>query len=381
MTPTDFTIIGGGIAGLATAVALQQKGFNTELFEAAPEIRAVGAGISLAPNALLALRKIGCETAVAEKGHILPAMNIRSSNGAVIMQTNGQRIARKYGAAHYAIHRAGLHEALLSQLRSPAVFTGKRAIGARVEGAAVVVQFQDGSEHEARALILADGIHSPIRRQLLPGSTTRYAGYTCWRAVIQYDGPIPEEASETWGPRGRFGIVPLGGNLIYWFACKSAPENDTHYKNFTTEDLSAHFQSYHSPIPEIIRQTADADLLWNDIIDLNPINQYAFGPMVLIGDAAHATTPNMGQGACQAIEDAVVLAEILGNNKDTAAAFQQFEQNRLKRTHYVVNRSWAMGKVAQAEHPLLGALRNTLFRLLPASFSEKQLKVLYEIEF
>ncbi|MCB0569211.1 MAG: FAD-dependent monooxygenase [Phaeodactylibacter sp.] len=377
----DFTIIGGGIAGLATAIALHQKGFQAELFEAAPEIRAVGAGISLAPNAALALRKLGLEETIAREGRLLPGMSIRQANGRVITRADGRQIAQRYGAAHYAIHRAALHQALLAKLPGTPMATGKRAIGIRRESGVAVARFEDGSEHEARALILADGIHSPTRQQLMTGSTSRYAGYTCWRAVIEYDGPLIEEATETWGPSGRFGIVPLKGRQVYWFACITSPADNARYKRFTTEDLYAQFQGYHTPIPEIIRQTPDAALLWNDIIDLKPIHQFAFGNIVLTGDAAHATTPNMGQGACQALEDAVVLADEAARCSSPEEAFRQFELRRMERAHYVVKRSWSIGRIAQAQNPLLGALRNALFRLAPSSAAEKPLKYLYEVDF
>ncbi len=381
MKAADFTIIGGGIAGLATAIALEQKGFSTEIFEAAPEIRAAGAGISLAPNAALALRKLGLEKAVAEKGEPLSALSIRRANGRLITQADGLQIARKYGASHYAIHRGALHLILLTNLLRPAIHAGKRAVGVREKGKTAIVQFHDGAEHEARALIVADGIHSPIRRQLLPGSAPRYAGYTCWRAVVEFDGPMPVEATETWGPNGRFGIVPLKGKQIYWFACKAAPANDTRYKNFTVGDIHSLFKGYHAPIPEIIRQTSNSELLWNDIIDLKPIPEFAFGNTVLIGDAAHATTPNMGQGACQALEDAVILAEEAARHDNPEEAFRQFGKRRLARTHYVVKRSWALGRIAQAEHRLLGAMRDALFALAPASVTERQFDFLYDVDF
>lgn len=376
-----IAIIGGGIAGLATAIALRQKGIRSTLFEAAPEVRAVGAGLSLAPNATLALRRLGLEEAIRQKGHTLTAMSIRHADGSLIMATDGEQIARQYGAAHYAIHRAALHEALLSQVGDTPVFTGKRAVQVTRQERKLQVRFHDGSEHEAEALILADGIHSPIRRQLLPASGPRYSGYTCWRSVIQTDQADGAETTETWGPNGRFGIVPIGGGNIYWFATKNAPANDTRYKNFTVDDLLANFRNYHDPIPRIIRQTRNEDLLWNDIIDLKPISRLAHGNILFIGDAGHATTPNLGQGACQALEDAVVLADEIGQCDNLETAFRRFEKQRLARVHYVVNRSWTLGKVAQASNPLVAAMRNGLLRAMPASSAAGQFRYLYTVDF
>jgi 2-polyprenyl-6-methoxyphenol hydroxylase-like FAD-dependent oxidoreductase len=245
----------------------------------------------------------------------------------------------------------------------------------------VIIKFGDGSIHETNFLIAADGIHSPIRKKLLPQTEPRYAGYTCWRAVIDNTHLNLSETSETWGTKGRFGISPLKDNKIYWYACINAPQNDASLKSFKVRDLQNHFKDFHAPIPEILSATKDENLIWNDIIDLKPIDHYAFGNIVLIGDAAHATTPNMGQGACQAIEDAVILADELQKDSNIQKAFAQFEQRRLKRTHYIVNRSWTIGKVAQLQNKTLASLRNAMFKLLPTSAGEHQLKRLYEVDF
>jgi 2-polyprenyl-6-methoxyphenol hydroxylase-like FAD-dependent oxidoreductase len=190
-----------------------------------------------------------------------------------------------------------------------------------------------------------------------------------------------EGSTESWGPGRRFGIVPLADNKIYWLACTNAPAQDERMKNFTTQDLYHHFQDFHDPIPTLLHQTRDEELIWNDIIDLKPIDQYAFENIVLIGDTAHATTPNMGQGACQAIEDAVILASEIKKENDIATAFKSFEKRRMKKTHFIVNNSWTLGKVGQVENKLLSSLRNLAFRAMPASVNDRQMKKLYELDF
>jgi 2-polyprenyl-6-methoxyphenol hydroxylase-like FAD-dependent oxidoreductase len=128
--------------------------------------------------------------------------------------------------------------------------------------------------------------------------------------------------------------------------------------------------------------TGDEQLIWNDIIDIKPVKQFAFGRILLSGDAAHATTPNMGQGACQAIEDAIVLANCMAvYSSDIQKAFKVFEQKRISRTTRIVNTSWQVGKMAQLENKLLTSIRNTLLRLVPPSANEKQLQFLYNVDF
>jgi 2-polyprenyl-6-methoxyphenol hydroxylase-like FAD-dependent oxidoreductase len=241
--------------------------------------------------------------------------------------------------------------------------------------------FEDGTAHLTNYVIVADGIHSKIRQHLIPGIRIRYAGYTCWRAVIKNQFLNINETSETWGSKGRFGIVPLGDDQLYWFACINAAANSARYKSYQISDLCHRFEKYHSPIPDILKQTENERLIHNDICDIEPLDRFAFGRIVLIGDAAHATTPNMGQGACQAIEDAVVISNCIAQNSNYEAAFQAFEKRRIKRTKWVIDTSNSLGKIAQLENEYLIALRNTALRCLPKSVGDKQLKKIERVDF
>ena len=256
----------------------------------------------------------------------------------------------------------------------------KRSKNLRKTNNGYEIQFEDETVLSCEQLIIAEGINSPLRKQLLPDSTTRFAGYTCWRGIATTHSVDGLETSETWGKKGRFGIVPLSDNTIYWFACINTPNRGS-LKDFTLSDLQNHFSDFHKDVQHVLASTLAENVIWNDIIDLEPIDQYAFENAVLIGDAAHATTPNMGQGACMAIEDAAILAECIANRNDFNEAIKHFEQLRLKRTHYIVKQSWKLGKIAQLENGLLISLRNAAFRLLPQKKYQKQLESLYDIEF
>lgn len=380
MKPT-FAVVGGGIAGLSAAIALQQKGYEVSIFEASPIIRAVGAGLVLAANAMKGLHKLGIAKEIIEAGRVLSSFKILDFNGKIINETDSDNLTKKYGISNFTIHRAVLHRLLLSKIPEHCIYTNKKAVDIRQSVAGVSIIFEDGTTHQTQYLIVADGVHSPLRQRLLPDSAPRYAGYTCWRAVIDNADLKLEETSETWGAKGRFGIVPLANNQIYWFACVNAPQNSAIMKQYKSKELQAQFSHFHDPIPTILRATKDEAIIWNDIIDLRPIQQFAFGNILLIGDAAHATTPNMGQGACQAIEDVAVLAQLLENDTDIVAIFKRFENRRLARTHSIVNGSWRLGRLAQWENPILIALRNRAFRMIPKSVSEKQLKIVYEVDF
>lgn len=367
-------ILGGGIAGLTTAIALQRKNIDFTVYEAVPEIKAIGSGISLAGNAMKVLEQLQVAEKVKARGHVITSMIIQDEKGHYISALDTRKFTREYGMYNIAIHRSVLHEVLLGEIPPGRIQTGKKAIGFNEKENSVELKFDDGTEAEGAAVIVADGIHSAIRKQLLPNSTPRYAGYTCWRGIVENTWGIEDQAVEAWGPTGRIGYVPIGDNKVYWFACKNAPYQDERMKQLSREALKKNFESFAHPVPQIIEQTPVENIIWNDIVDLKPIPRFAFNRLLLIGDAAHATTPNLGQGACLGIEDALSIAELLEHHENPVKAFELFEQTRLKRAHFIVNTSHRVGKLAQVENRFLVRLRNALFRLLPESINERQLK-------
>jgi 2-polyprenyl-6-methoxyphenol hydroxylase-like FAD-dependent oxidoreductase len=380
----SFAIVGGGIGGLTLAIALQRKGFDVTVYENAPQLKPLGAGLGLAANAVKAFTDIGLSDEVLKKWKVMRKISIKDPAGSILRETDAEKLSSKYGVINnFTIHRADLHEVLLRHLHPGSLQLGKGCVDFIQKRSSVELVFQDGTTATAHHVIACDGIHSVFRKKLVPGSTPRYAGYTCWRAVID-DLPPGfnfDEISETWGAGARFGIVPLTNKRVYWFACLNANAGDPVMQGFKIPDLLNHFEQFHSPIAEILKRTRDEQLIWNDIMDLAPIKHFAFGNIVLMGDAAHATTPNMGQGACMAIEDAAVLANCIESYATPEEAFKQFESKRIERTTRIVNASRALGRVAQLKNPLLMSLRNALLRCTPQRVTEKQLKFLYEVSF
>ncbi|WP_114748587.1 FAD-dependent monooxygenase [Pleomorphovibrio marinus] len=381
MGKVKVSIIGGGIAGLTTAIALQQKGIQANVYEAASEVRPVGAGLALSSNAMRVYKLLGFMDEVISQGRLMSSFALLDQKGKIITKSDSEAISKKYGLDNFLIHRYALHELLLSKLDPDTVFTNKKATAFSNQKDQVLVDFEDGSSISTDYLIVGDGIHSAIRKQLLPQSTPRYSGYTCWRAVMDNSKLKITQASETWGQKGRFGIAPLANDELYWFACINAPQNDRKMGAMKVLDLLANFKDYHDPIPRILEHTEDHQLIWNDIIDISPIGQFAFDRIVLIGDAAHATTPNLGQGACQAIEDAYVLADEMSKSDKYSKSFRAFEKRRIKRTDFIVNTSWKMGKLAQLENAMLCRIRNFGLRNLPKTINDKQLEKVFNTDF
>lgn len=375
---TDILILGGGIAGLTTALALKKIGINAKVVEASPLFKPVGAGITLAANAMQVYSLLGIYDKLLAEGNSLGELKVLAQNGKKISHANADKL--KNGFTNLAISRHALHQILVNEIDPKNIICGKKSIQFVQEKEQIKVWFDDQSIISCDALIVAEGIHSNIRKQLIPDSEIRYAGYTCWRGLTTSTNLNIQETSETWGRNGRFGIVPIGQNQIYWFACKNASSQNQQMKSWKQKDLLNNFKNYHEDIKHILENTPDDHIIWNDICDLKPISNYAFGSVVLIGDAAHATTPNLGQGACQAIEDAFFLAQELQINQSIQEAFIHFEKKRLKRTQTIVNQSQRLGKIAQLENPFLSWARNSLLRLTPQIILEKQLAQIYTID-
>ncbi|WP_114777401.1 FAD-dependent oxidoreductase [Botryobacter ruber] len=376
-------IIGGGIGGLCTALALQQTGADVTVYEAAPHIKPVGAGIGLAANAMQGLARLGVAEEVVARGRQLKALTIFDEKGGIISDFDTRPLSKKYGINNFVIHRADLHEVLYRHLKPGTVQLGKRCQQVRQQDGQVQVTFADATTATADLLIAADGINSLVRQALLPQRRPRYAGYTCWRGVTENPGAAINTAisAETWAPQGRVGIAPLQDNKIYWYVCINAPERDPHMQQLTPTQLAERFATLPPAIPAILGATKPEEIIWNDIADLEPLKQFVFGRIVLLGDAAHATTPNMGQGACQAIEDAVVLRNCLQQQTSLASALQQYEKRRLARTAKVIRLSRLLGEVAQWQNPVLCRVRNLLFRLMPKFSTQSQMEWLYRVDF
>ncbi|HCS21503.1 MAG TPA: monooxygenase [Bacteroidetes bacterium] len=362
----DYLILGAGIAGLSVAIALKKAGITALVLESAPAFKPLGAGITLASNAIEVFDRLGIADEVIKEGLAVQRASILSAAGKTISRVSLNKVATKY--PQVGIHRGALHQVLLSHVDDQQVLWGKRSTRIEQKADGIRVFLDDGDSLECRWLIVAEGVHSPIRKQLLPHSKVRYAGYTCWRGIAEVSDFKLDGAVEIWGNKGRFGYVGVAPGRVYWFATTNAPEKDPMRAAWKSKELLENYKNYPKEVGELLRATPDQAVLWNDIVDLDPIPHYAFGNVLLLGDAAHATTPNMGQGACQAIEDAWFLAQCLLQEKSPEPAFALFEKLRLQRTHNIVNRSRTLGKIAQWENKTACAIRNYLF----SRISEKQ---------
>ena len=378
----DVVIVGGGIGGLAAAVALRQRGFAPRLYEAAPELREVGAGIWVPPNAMQVLARLGLAEAVAREGEPVRAAELRDARAGLLNRADLSYVEREFGHPTVAIHRGRLQR-VLAERAGDAVRTGARCTRVEARGERVVVRFEDGRETEADVVIGADGVHSAVRESIFPGVAMRYSGQTAYRATLEYTLPPEFDGVgwEVWSAGARFGLSSIRPGEVYWYAALDAPEGGVDAPGTLRGALRALAAPFPAPIPALVAATDEARVIRTDLIDFVPIERWHLGHIALLGDAAHATTPNLGQGGAQAIEDAWVVADRLAAHDTPEAAFAGYERIRMPKARRVVNTSWRFGKMAHLANPLARGARNLLLRLAPESLARRQTDALYRLNY
>jgi 2-polyprenyl-6-methoxyphenol hydroxylase-like FAD-dependent oxidoreductase len=355
-------VIGAGIAGLATAVALQRRGCEVAVVEARSDT-STGAGISIWPNALAALDEFGLGDAVRGAGGRVTAGAVRWQDGSWLRRPAAERMVRSLGEPLVVIRRRTLTDVLAGALRPGTVETGRTAREIVATATGVRVVLDDATTREAAAVIGADGVNSTVAQHLNGPLPRRYAGYTAWRAIAAH--PLDAElAGQTFGAGREVGHVPLGDGHTYWFATERAPEGGAAPDGELTH-LRRRFGSWAEPIPALLAATAPADVIRNDLYDRAPARQWSRGRVTLVGDAAHPMRPHLGQGGCQGIEDAAVLAEMVARCPDLPTAFARFAAFRRPRVRGLIRESAMIGRVINLRPAVLSSAATRATVLLP----------------
>ena len=372
------SIIGAGIGGLSLGIALKQQGIGVKIYEAASEFKQVGAGIILGCNAMQVYRKLGIMETLMEKGNPIHRLSITNHELNTLSSISLDYFVKKYQVGNYAIHRADLHQVLLSQYEDGEVVLNKKLT--KLDVAKNQMQFEDGEKLSYQVLIGADGIHSRVRKEIIVKEyKIRSAGQMCWRGVVDYRLPseYQNEFREAWGRSSRVGLGQINEKQVYWFALITSTDSAA---SFEGKNWRSHFDGYDPLVKELLAKTPDSSVHTAGITDLQPLEHWYSKNVCLIGDAAHAMTPNMGQGAGQSIEDALALARYITNHKkQIEKGFQEFQQYRIKKVKQIVNNSWRIGKLAHVNSSPMITLRNTMMKLTPASASRKAMAKTFEI--
>jgi 2-polyprenyl-6-methoxyphenol hydroxylase-like FAD-dependent oxidoreductase len=356
-------IIGAGIGGLTAAVALQRAGRDVVVFERMDALKEFGAGFTMNSNAVTAIRELGLDKAVEEAGAELKRFVHRTRKGKLIAEWPTEQISRNVGAPIVGISRAGVQRILVDALGdSVEIRYDHECVGVEQDGSGVTARFANGGEERGAVLVGADGSKSTVR-PLFDPTQRRYSGYTTWLASAEFTD-FPEATHAQWyGPKTILGAHPIGGGRTYWYAGYTTARDgtDTDSKQAVL-DL---FGDWAHPLPAMLRATDPRDLARTDIYDLPQREAWGRGRVTLLGDAAHSMVPALGQGACQAIEDGVVLGRILGAAGHDEAALTEYERKRIARTAPIVKRARMQGKLMQGDNPVMSVVRSGFFRFAP----------------
>jgi 2-polyprenyl-6-methoxyphenol hydroxylase-like FAD-dependent oxidoreductase len=352
-------VIGGGIGGLAAGIALRRVGIEATVLEQARGLETVGAGLGLAANAILALERLGIAVDVRARGESAETLVARKPDGATLLELP-LREREMLG-----VHRADLQDVLAGAVGEGLRLSAACA-GFRDDGQRVTVGLANGEELEGDVLVGADGLRSKTRAWLLQDGQPPYAGYTGWRAVTELaDGSVRGRMSETWGRGVRFGLIPIGSGRLYWFVSESRSEPSAPIVPGDKDRLARLVSGWHDPIQAAIASTPAEAISGTGIYARPPAKVWGRGRVTLLGDAAHPMTPDLSQGAAQALEDAVVLAASLRDAGDPVAGLRAYETARRRRTAPIVKRSRAAGRLAQSSGRLGAGFRNFLIGSLP----------------
>lgn len=370
-------VVGGGPGGLTAALALARQGLPVQLLERAPSLEPVGAGLTVQINAMRHLAAIGADADAIAAGVPLRDGWIRRADGAPLMRFGFGEAADALGSAAIGVHRAALSEALARQLPAGCVRLGAECVDVAQDDDGVELTLATGERVRGAALIAADGLRSRVREAVFGPHPIRYAGSTCWRGLADR-ATGADAVSELWGRGLRFGVVPIAPDRTYWFAVANAPAG-TPGPAPDLDALRARFSAFAAPVDEVLAATPPDAILHHDLADLAPLPRWTRGRIALLGDAAHATTPNLGQGACLAIEDGVTIARALAVADDVPAALAAWAAARKPRADAVVAASRRLGAVARWSNPAAAWLRDALVAATPAAVTRRQTRWLWEV--
>lgn len=371
-------MVGAGLGGLTAAIALRRAGIDTVVFErrSDPQKIQVGVGMVVWHNGMRALQKVDLADRVQAVGSLIERVELRAWHGDLLNQWAVGEVALALGASTIGVTRADLHRVLLESLRDGVLRLAAECTGFVQDQTGVTVRLADGSEERGDLLIAADGVNSMIRRQLL-GMTGRYppyAGYTIWHAIIAFEHEMARAGvfRLLFGCGSRFSFYHVGRNYVYWSGIGYVSEGGTDTQNGRKAALLERFRGWQPPVERLIEATEESAIDRVDVFGGLAIDRWGEGRVTLLGDAAHPMTTNLGQGACMAIEDAIVLGESLCSGRDVASALRTYEARRLPRTTRMMKLAQQFNSKASVESWWRCWLRDQAIKLIFHRFAGRR---------
>ena len=368
-----IAVVGAGIGGLTVAALLQEQGHEVKVFEKNQDLSEVGAGIGIGGNVIDKLHNHDLAKGIKNAGQFIDTMAIADDAGTTL-----SKIKLKRNTVNLTLERQTLLDTIQSYVQSSSIYTGYQVLNVENDANKVTLHFD---KHEAETFDLcigADGIHSSVRASVAPNTKVNYQGYTVFRGLVN-DVQLKANnmATEYWSKQGRVGIVPLLNNKVYWFISINAKLQDTQYQTYGKPHLQARFNHFPNEVREVLDKQSETGILLHNIYDLKPLKTFVYQRTVLLGDAAHATTPNLGQGAGQAMEDAIVLANCI-ESYEFAQALERYDKLRVKHSKKIIKKSRKIGKVAQSTQRIFIKLRNAITKRTPNSLLGRQTNFIYK---
>jgi 2-polyprenyl-6-methoxyphenol hydroxylase-like FAD-dependent oxidoreductase len=335
------------------------------VLEQATEMREVGAAVLLWPSAMRVLQRLEVGAAIEEAGAVPAVAALRSARGTALGVGLAETAVAPLDGPTVVVHRGLLQTILLAALDQHVLRLGARCVGVAQDAEGATVSLADGSTEHGDLVVGADGLHSQVRTVLVGDGPPRYSGYTAWRGIVPLDRTLADRLhpGESWGRGCLFGVAMLGGSQAYWWASARTGEAMGGSPAEEKAAVERRFRIWHEPIPELIDATLEQAIVRNCQYDRPPLARWSAGRVGLLGDAAHPMLASLGQGACQAIEDAAALGDAVGAGADVTAALRTYGARRAPPAAAVVRRSRKVARLAHLRHPLAVAARDAYLRL------------------
>lgn len=374
-------IVGAGMGGLTAALALQQAGYTVEVYDRAPELRPAGAGISLWSNGVKVLNRLGLGEAIASLGGQMDFMSYLAKTGETLTHFALAPLVLLVGQRPYPVARTDLQKMLLDEVGAGAVSLGCNCVAVEQDDHGATAIFEDGRRTTGDLVVGADGTHSVIRSFVLGHAVQRrHVGYVNWNGLVaQSEDLAPAHTWATYvGDHKRASMMPVGNGAMYFFFDVPLPEGTPRDVGGHRAELERHFAGWAEPVQTLIRRLDPVRTSCVEIFDLEPLPSLVRGRVALLGDAGHSTAPDLGQGGCQAMEDAWVLGnQLLTTNISVADALQRYQAARLGRTTDIIlkarkrsnmthgrdpgrTREWYRELASEDGTNIMGAIANTI---------------------
>lgn len=354
MQDLKVIVIGAGIGGLTAATALKQAGYEVEIYDRVRELRPVGAGISLWSNGVKVLNRLGLGKQMAAIGGQMDRMQYRTQAGELLNDIDLMPLVHQVGQRPYPVARRDLQNLLLEGFGGE-VNLGCQCIGVEQDETSASAIFANGHRATGDLVIAADGIHSIVRKYILDKTVEpKYGGYINWNGLVSADEDLSPK--NTWtvyvGQHKRASMMPVAGDRFYFFFDVPLPKGTPANPDTYQAELREHFQGWAKPVQLLIDRINPAEVARPEIHDVGPIDRYVRGRIALLGDSAHATCPDLGQGGCQAMEDSLVLVNYLtSTNISVEDALKRYETERKERANAVVQKARKRAEQIHGKEP------------------------------